>query len=83
MSRDEILDEFDRVLDTKMSAEYGDDAKLLASKLVGKLIALGDELDEESDDKSQTEFFMTFTQDSTKFSVLAKCYQTLIDEGKI
>lgn len=78
------LDEFDRVLAAKMSDHAGPDATMKAKQLYGRVRIVADTRDMENGE----EFFTRIINPSRKnygttISMLAKCYQTLIDEGKI
>lgn len=65
-----------------MAEDYSPEAETMAARLIGRMTVVAADKDEEDDDT----FFSTQLSklhSTHRFEVLAKCYQTLINEGKI
>ena len=77
----DIFDEFDEVLKNKLAENVSPEAKSLASKLMGRLLLAAAEKSEEEDDDWYRYFVMTHRD--TFRDVLAKGYQTMLDDGKV
>lgn len=80
----EILDEFDTVLAAKMAEQASPEAQLKAKQLYGRIRVVADTRDMEQGE----EYFIRIIDPSkpncaSTINMLARCYQTLMDEGKI
>lgn len=80
----EILDEFDTVLAAKMAEQASPEAQLKAKRLYGRVRIVADARDMEQGDEYFIRIFNPSKPESASaINMLAKCYQTLMDEGKI
>ena len=74
----EVFDEFDEVLKNKLAENVSPEAKSLASKLMGRLLLTAAEKSEKDGDDWYRYFVLTHRD--TFRDVLAKGYQTMINE---
>ena len=75
------MDEWDRVLSNKPTDNPTPEARRLAAKLYAEELLLAKQRDAE---ENGTYFQDILTANREfKINLLAKCYQTIIDEGKI
>lgn len=75
------MDEWDRVLSNKRAENPSPEARRLAAKLYADKLLESKQRDAEENDT----YFQDILTSNREFKInlLAKCYQTLINEGKI